>query len=149
GSLPLVGGLFGGGGARPSGPPVAGGLAAGAAAGGAAAAAQQMAAFIGWAGAEWTALKELGMRGTGWCKTARHPTSGAYGIAQGITGPSWYYQWPGGDPNTLVGQLNGFFAYIRSRYGDPINAWAHEMAFGWYDRGGILPPGMTLALNTS
>lgn len=37
--------------------------------------------------------------------------------------------------------------YISQRYGDPIGAEAHEVAFGWYDRGGPLKPGYTLAYN--
>jgi hypothetical protein len=149
--IPLLGSLLGGGGGGGGlkGPPVGAAAAAAVLTGSNAAVAQQAAAFIGWTGAEWTALNNLVMRESGWSMTATNPTSGAYGIAQGITGPSWYYQWPGGDPNTLMGQLNGLFAYIKSRYGDPINAWAHEVSAGWYDRGGILPPGLTLALNTS
>jgi SLT domain-containing protein len=31
--------------------------------------------------------------------------------------------------------------YIKSRYGDPLNAVAHENAFHWYKNGGYLPTG--------
>jgi hypothetical protein len=34
-----------------------------------------------------------------------------------------------------------------SRYGNPQNAWNHEVAFGWYDKGGSLPAGLSLAYN--
>jgi len=37
--------------------------------------------------------------------------------------------------------------YIRSVYGDPIGAAAHENAFHWYDQGGWLMPGLTMAVN--
>ena len=40
-------------------------------------------------------------------------------------------------------------SYIGSRYGTPAGALAHEVAFGWYDQGGFLQPGLTLALNTT
>jgi hypothetical protein len=88
------------------------------------------------------------MRESGWSTTARNPSSGAYGIAQFINGPSEYYQY-GGNPNTAAGQILGFYNYIRQRYGSPSAAWAHEVNFGWYDRGGWLPPGLSLALNTT
>ena len=32
-------------------------------------------------------------------------------------------------------------------YGGPVGAWAHELAYGWYDNGGWLKPGYTLAYN--
>jgi hypothetical protein len=37
--------------------------------------------------------------------------------------------------------------YIKNRYGDPLGALAHENAYGWYDQGGWLPPGMTTVFN--
>lgn len=101
--------------------------------------AQQMAAAFGWTGAQWTALNNLEMREAGWNMRARNPTSGAYGIAQGISGPSWYYQWPGGNPGTAQGQVIGLLDYIAQRYGSPMTAWAHETAFNWYASGGIIP----------
>jgi hypothetical protein len=44
-------------------------------------------------------------------------------------------------------QISWMIGYIRGRYGDPIGAAAHERNFGWYDRGGFLPPGLSLAYN--
>jgi hypothetical protein len=67
-------------------------------------------------------------------------------MAQYINGPSEYYQY-GGDPNTAAGQATAMLNYIAQRYGDPISAWAHEQNYGWYDQGGLLPPGLSLALN--
>jgi hypothetical protein len=62
---------------------------------------------------------------------ATNRSSGAYGIAQGITGPSWYAA-HGGDSTTVVGQLTAMANYISQRYGTPAAAWAHEQEFNWY-----------------
>jgi len=105
-----------------------------------------MASQIGWGGAQWAALNAVAMRESGWSMTAQNPSSGAYGIAQFINGPGEYYQY-GGNPYTMVGQITAFFNYIRSRYGTPEGAWAHEVAYGWYDNGGYLMPGLTMAFN--
>ena len=37
--------------------------------------------------------------------------------------------------------------YVKSRYGDPIAADQHEISMGWYDNGGYLKPGYTMAFN--
>src|SRR5262249_26682104 len=106
----------------------------GAAGGSVAALGKRMAASYGWTGAEWAALNAVAMRESGWSLTARNPSSGAYGVAQFINGPSEYYQY-GGNPNTAAGQITGFLNYVRQRYGSPSAAWAHELQFGWYGRG--------------
>lgn len=110
------------------------------------AALQSAAAKAGWTGAEWQALVNVENREAGFRLTARNPSSGAYGMAQFINGPSEYYQY-GGNPNTPAGQAVAMVNYIRQRYGDPIAAWQHELAYGWYDQGGVLAPGYTLAYN--
>jgi TP901 family phage tail tape measure protein len=99
-----------------------------------------------WGADQWPAFNAVEMREAGYQLTARNPSSGAYGMAQFINGPSEYYQY-GGNPNTAVGQLTGMFNYIRQRYGTPSAAWAHEQSAGWYDRGGWLPTGLSLAYN--
>jgi hypothetical protein len=105
---------------------------------------QQMAALYGWGtGSEWTALNNVVMRESGWNPTAQNPTSSAYGIAQNIGGRAGYP-----DPSP-AGQIQWLLTYIAKAYGDPLRAWSHELRYGWYDRGGVLPPGLTLALNTS
>jgi hypothetical protein len=101
----------------------------------------------GW-GNQWAPLNAVAMRESGWSMTATNPSSGAYGIAQFINGPSEYYQY-GGNPGTVAGQVIAFFNYIRQRYGSPSGAWQHELNYGWYDRGGWLPPGVSLAVNTT
>jgi hypothetical protein len=107
---------------------------------------QAAAAARGWTGAEWAALNAVELREAGYNPNAVNPTSGAYGLAQFIGGQSEYYQY-GGNPTSAAGQITGMLAYISQRYGDPIAAEAHETAFGWYDRGGPLKPGYTLAYN--
>jgi hypothetical protein len=107
---------------------------------------RSMAASVGWTGAEWTALNALEMAEAGYSLTATNPSSGAYGLAQFINGASEYATY-GGNSTTAQGQITGMFNYIKQRYGDPVAAEAHEVAYGWYDRGGSLKPGYTLAYN--
>jgi hypothetical protein len=90
---------------------------------------------MGWGGSEWQALFDVEMREAGFSLTAQNPTSGAYGMAQFINGPSEYAQY-GGNSTTAAGQAVAMVNYIKQRYGDPIAAWAHEQAFGWYATGG-------------
>lgn len=110
------------------------------------AALRSAAAKMGWNGAQWNALNYVEMREAGYNPTIRNPSSGAYGLAQGITGPSWYYGY-GGNPNTVAGQATAMVNYIRQRYGNPENAAAHERAYNWYDKGGYLPPGASMVYN--
>ena len=104
------------------------------------AALQSAAAKKGWTGPQWNALVSVEMREAGFNIHAQNPSSGAYGMAQFINGPSEYYQY-GGNPNTAAGQAVGMVNYIGQRYGTPEAAWAHEQAFNWYDNGGWMPAG--------
>lgn len=99
------------------------------------AALQSAAAKKGWTGAEWTALFNVEEREAGFSLTATNPSSGAYGMAQFINGPSEYAQY-GGNSSTAAGQAVAMVNYIAQRYGDPEAAWAHEQADGWYAAGG-------------
>lgn len=107
---------------------------------------KSMAASVGWTGAEWTALNAVEEREAGYSLTAQNPSSGAYGLAQFINGASEYAQY-GGNSTTAAGQITGMLNYIKQRYGDPIAAENHEVAYGWYDHGGWLKPGYTMAYN--
>jgi hypothetical protein len=100
------------------------------------AALQSAAAKAGWTGAQWTALENVEMREAGFSLTARNPSSGAYGMAQFINGPSEYAQY-GGNSTTAAGQAVAMVNYIKQRYGNPEAAWAHEQAFNWYSGGGV------------
>jgi len=95
---------------------------------------KSMAAARGWTGAQWTALNNVEMREAGYNLTAQNPSSGAYGLAQFINGPSEYAQY-GGNANTAAGQITAMLNYVSQRYGTPSAAWAHEQAYGWYGSG--------------
>lgn len=85
----------------------------------------------GWSGqqiSDWMSVIQAESNGT---LTDTNPSSGAYGIAQFIQGPSEYYSY-GGNPTTLIGQLTAMANYIAGRYGTPSAAWAHEQANHWY-----------------
>jgi TP901 family phage tail tape measure protein len=98
------------------------------------AALKSAAAKKGWTGAQWNALNYVEMREAGYSLTATNPSSGAYGMAQFINGPSEYAQY-GGNSTTAAGQAVGMVNYIAQRYGNPIAAAAHERAFNWYAKG--------------
>lgn len=93
---------------------------------------KKAAAQYGWdTGAEWQALNFVEMREAGYSLTATNPTSGAYGMAQFIDGPSEYATY-GGNSTTYDGQAVAMVNYIKQRYGDPIAAANHEKTDGWY-----------------
>jgi hypothetical protein len=92
---------------------------------------QSLGKQYGWTGQQITDWMNVIMAESGGNPTARIPTSGAYGIAQGITGPGWYANY-GGNANTGTGQLTAMANYISGRYGTPSAAWAHEQSAHWY-----------------
>lgn len=97
---------------------------------------QRMAALLGWTGNQWAALAALWNRESGWNQYARNSSSGAYGIPQSL--PASKMASAGGDWMTNPAtQIRWGLGYIAQRYGNPGNAWAHEAAYGWYDRGGL------------
>jgi len=98
----------------------------------------------GWA-SQWTPLDSLWTRESGWNPYAVNPQSGAYGIPQALPA-SWGHPYNLGD---YKAQDQWGLAYISGRYGSPSAAWQHELSFGWYDNGGLLKPGLTLAMNNT
>ena len=107
---------------------------------------QQFAASLfggyGWDPAyQMPALIALWNQESGWNPYAVNPSSGAYGIPQSLGH---------GQPYALgdwANQIRWGLSYIAGRYGTPQGAEAHEIAAGWYDNGGMLKPGLTLAYN--
>lgn len=113
-----------------------------------------MAAPFGWSvGPQWDALDKLLTRESGWQNDIANRDSGAFGIGQalghGVPGAAamTHVRYPGGGtayisvneyPNILANsgnagaQIAWTYAYIKSRYGDPITAWQHEEANSWY-----------------
>lgn len=106
-----------------------------------------------WAsGLAWTDWNNVAMRESGWSQFADNPSSNAYGIPQALPFNKMpKAAWPasaGGSSNP-GSQISWMVGYMSGRYGGPQGAWAHELSNGWYDRGGNLPPGYTLAHNQS
>lgn len=113
-----------------------------------------LAAPYGWStGNEWSDLVALWNRESGWNSKIANPQSGAFGIAQALghgganTAAQTSVEYPDGSiqlttvneyPSELANsgdptaQINWGLEYIKSTYGDPINAWAHETSQGWY-----------------
>jgi hypothetical protein len=105
---------------------------------------------LGWSGGEFQDLVNLWTRESGWNQFAYNASSGATGIPQALP----YTKMPrsawlpsqGGQANVLAQETWGA-DYIRGRYGSPSAAWAHELAFNWYDNGGWLKPGPNFMWN--
>jgi hypothetical protein len=106
------------------------------------AALKSAAAKMGWTGAQWQALYQVEMMEAGFNIHAQNPSSGAYGLAQFINGPSEYASY-GGNSTTAAGQAVGMVNYVAQRYGNPEAALAHEEAYHWYRIGGHMRPGET------
>src|SRR5258708_25217711 len=101
---------------------------------------------------DWPAWNYVAMRESGWNQFATNASSGAYGIPQALPFSKMpraaWPGWAGGSSNPAA-QISWMWNYMRGVYGGPQGAAAHEAAFNWYDRGGYLPTGLSLALNTT
>ena len=106
-----------------------------------------------WPASQWPAFDTLEMHEAGYNRFARNPSSGAYGIPQALPPTKMPFAAQAGGGSHAGPQLSWMFAYIRSAYGTPGNAWAkyyqHPGGVGWYDKGGWLMPGVTLAVNNT
>jgi hypothetical protein len=93
---------------------------------------QQLASAYGWgSGAEWTCLDELWTRESGWRMVWNYQGSGAYGIPQALPASKMAAAGPDYMTNPAT-QIRWGLGYVRSVYGDPCTAWAHEQADNWY-----------------
>jgi len=84
-----------------------------------------------WRHRQFKYLNWLWNRESSWNVHASNPYSGAYGIPQAVPGSkmsSAGRDWP----NSARTQIRWGMRYIKSRYGSPSAAWAHECATGWY-----------------
>jgi hypothetical protein len=95
----------------------------------------------GWSASQMASLIPLWNQESGWSAYAVNQSSGAYGIPQSLGHGHPYAL--GDYQNQIIWGLN----YIKATYGSPAAAEAHERAFNWYDNGGWLMPGMTMAYN--
>jgi len=93
--------------------------------------ARLMAASYGWStGQQWTALNDIVMSESGWNNTAQNPGSTAYGIFQFLD-TTWATTGYTKSSDPVV-QIAAGLAYIKARYGNPVNAWNFHLANGWY-----------------
>lgn len=101
-----------------------------------------------WGADQWPALYNLWNGESGWRWNAKNPSSGAYGIPQAL--PASKMASFGSDYLTNPAtQINWGLNYIANRYGSPsaaFSAWLSRSPH-WYDSGGVLKPGLTLAMN--
>lgn len=99
---------------------------------GAQAYAQSLLPQYGWGPAQWPPLDALWNQESGWNDNAVNPSSGAYGIPQALPAV-WGHPYPLGQ---FIPQIIWGLNYIRSRYGTPAAAEAHELSNHWYADGG-------------
>lgn len=107
---------------------------------------QQVMSGFGWGkGAEWAALDWLVQHESSWNPTAQNPHSSAFGLFQFLDS-TWAGVGIGKTSDARLQALAGA-KYIQGRYGDPIGAQAFWAKNHWYDNGGVLQPGVTMAYN--
>lgn len=103
--------------------------------------AKMMAHTYGWStGNQWNALVALWNQESGWSNTAVNSTSGALGVAQALghgtanSGGNLGNEYPvqAANNGSAGPQIAWGLQYIQQRYGNPVNAWDHEVNFGWY-----------------
>ncbi|UQA80185.1 G5 domain-containing protein [Gardnerella vaginalis] len=93
--------------------------------------AQAACAQLGWTGAMWEDLVKLWTKESNWRWNAENKGSGAYGIPQLLpadkmasAGANWH--------EDASIQITWGLSYIRSKYGNPSEAWKHSQEVGWY-----------------
>ena len=107
---------------------------------------RQAATPYGWnVGAQWDALSRLIQKESSWIPTNQNPISTAYGLFQFLD-RTWGAYGFTKTSNPLQQAVAGM-SYIKRRHGDPMGALRFHLANNWYDRGGQLPPGLSLAFN--
>jgi hypothetical protein len=85
----------------------------------------------GWASSQFSCLDSLWNEESGWNVYATNPSSGAYGIPQALPGSKMASAGPDWQTDAAT-QIRWGLTYIKSLYGSPCGAWAHEEADGWY-----------------
>ncbi len=93
--------------------------------------AAEMCSSYGWSNEDFECLVKLWNRESGWNPNAYNSSSGAFGIPQALPGSKMASA--GADYQTnYQTQINWGLSYIKSRYGNPQNAWIHSQNTGWY-----------------
>jgi hypothetical protein len=85
----------------------------------------------GWSSSQFSCLDSLWNEESGWNVYAINPSSGAYGIPQALPGSKMASAGPDWQTDAAT-QIRWGLTYIKSLYGSPCGAWAHEEADGWY-----------------
>jgi hypothetical protein len=85
----------------------------------------------GWSSSQFSCLDSLWNEESGWNVYATNPSSGAYGIPQALPGSKMASAGPDWQTDAAT-QIRWGLTYIKSLYGSPCGAWAHEEADGWY-----------------
>jgi hypothetical protein len=91
----------------------------------------QMCANAGFSSSQCTDLGKLWQKESGWNHKAQNRSSGAYGIPQALPGSKMGTVASDWRTNPAT-QIKWGLSYIKSRYGNPSNAWAHSVRVGWY-----------------
>lgn len=102
---------------------------------GAKAFAQSMLSQHGWGPDQFGPLDKLWTKESNWRWNADNPTSDAYGIPQALPGSKMASAGADWMTNPAT-QVKWGLGYIKGRYGNPANAWAHSVANNWYKNGG-------------
>lgn len=111
------------------------------------------AAQRGWnTGANWAAIDWVIGKESSWNPNAQNPRSTASGLFQHIDGTWNAYKRPGVTAAKMrLAPVNeqawAGMNYFAGRYGSPANARAFWERNRWYDAGGYLQPGATMAMN--
>ena len=85
----------------------------------------------GWSDADFQALVKVWNKESRWNPYASNSSSGAYGIPQAL--PASKMATYGTDYRTnYKTQIEWGLSYIKSRYGNPTNAWNQSCRKGWY-----------------
>ena len=92
-----------------------------------------------WPASMWPSYDYLEMREAGYNRFARNPSSGAYGIPQALPPTKMPFAAQAAGGSHAGPQLSWMYSYIRGRYGNPVSAAAHERAYNWYGKGGLVP----------
>lgn len=99
---------------------------------------------------EWSDFDQLIQHESSWKPTNKNPGSTAYGLGQFLD-TTWATV-GGAKTDDPMQQLQYIFSYLNQRpdyHGSPSAAWAawQSRSPHWYDQGGLLPTGLTLAMN--
>lgn len=94
---------------------------------------------------QWEAMNYIISHESSWNPNAQNPHSSAHGLPQMINSTAKAY----GMGSSVNSQLNAFWRYVNDRYGGVIPAENFWKAHHFYDEGGYLPPGLTMAMNAT